>query len=434
MLDFISLPHFSMALSEQQQRALDLAIDGKSLFITGPGGVGKSYLISRIVSELSLTDHVKITASTGVAAVNIGGMTLHSFIGAGLCEGPASEIVDKIMKNKKAVNRWRSTDVLIIDEVSMIDGDLFDKAEHAARQVRKNPAVFGGIQVILCGDFFQLPPVKKGEVKFVFETDAWTKLAPVSVQLSVPFRQKDERFFWCLNRIRDGSFTDDDVKMLTARVGAVLENTKGILPTKLYSVNAHVDAVNDKFLSELPGTPRTYEMKTSFLKQGQTVDTNTIDRAIEAIKKGCQAPEVLSLKVGAQVMLLKNLDVAAGLCNGSRGVVIGFDDEGVKVSFLDVPMPVTVTKHQWRSEMDYGVISVIQLPLKLAWSLTIHKAQGASLDLVDVNLDKVFAEGQVYVALSRARTVEGLTLSAFNPSSVKTNKRVKKFYAELTAQ
>lgn len=425
-----------MPLSLQQQIALDAALCGASMFITGPGGVGKSHLLGSIIEALRAKGRkIAVTASTGIAAINIGGCTLHAFVGAGLATDPVEKIITRLAKNRRTKDRWTQTKVLVIDEISMVDPDFFEKVSQIGCALRKNEQAFGGLQVIITGDFYQLPPVTKNgqEPRFVFETDTWTRLNPTIVHLTQPFRQKNLEFFGTLNRIRDGSFTDSDIEKLKTRINQKLEHPSGILPTMLHSRNADVDSVNQACLAKLPGEQVRYNMLTTFLASPDaTVDKKTEEDLIATAKKNCTAQDVLLLKPGAQVMLLKNMDVMEGLANGSRGIVTSTEDLGAWVQFLSSEQPVFVAYEEWKMHIPQGIITLRQIPLKLAWSLTIHKSQSASIDFVEIRLDEtVFAEGQAYVALSRVRTFEGLCLLSFNPAAILTNKKVKTWYDNL---
>lgn len=410
-----------MALNSKQQQAYELSLAGHNVFITGGGGVGKSFTIHRIVQDLRgrKFKNVRITASTGVAAMLIGGVTLHSWAGVGLGEGTISSMVSIIDKYKKLKTRWLQTQVLVIDEISMIDVEFFTKLENVARIVRSTTKPFGGIQIILSGDFFQLPPVKsKG---YIFNSDVWEMCITKTVLLDQIYRQVDQKFIQLLEHVKVGNVTDEDVEIINQTSTNDMYSSE-IKPTRLYATNASVDKINMDELRKLGGETYT----------SSSIDN--IPKKARNFKPKFQYDERLMLKVGAQVMLLKNIDVENGLVNGSRGVVVElphmFDSE-ISIKFMDgnvVKIPkVTITVE----DADGTQYSREQYPLKLAWATTIHKSQGQTLDLVEMDLGKVFEESQCYVALSRGVSLDKIKVTNFDPKKVKVSQTVLDFYAKL---
>lgn len=460
---------YAISLSDEQRHVLDLVVEQKqSVFFTGPAGTGKSVLMRAIINDLkkkysSDPERVAVTASTGLAACNIGGITLHSFSGIGLGKEEAPVLIKKIRRNIKAKNRWLKTKILIIDEISMVDGALFDKLDKIGRTIRNNGRPWGGIQIVITGDFFQLPPVPdqaaKRETKFAFDSATWNTSIDHTIGLTQVFRQRDPQFAQMLNEMRLGKISEDTVRAFKA-LARPLEFNDGLGMAELFSTRYEVEGSNEKRLRDLPGTVRRYEAQDSG------------DPAIrEKLLANMMAPKSIDLKLNAQVMLIKNLDES--LVNGSLGKVIGFSDEktfdmgtddfmeedpmskakrklkafsndaetrpGVK--FPVVQFMTTHGSHRvilcqpedWKVELPNGDVQAkrTQLPLILAWALSIHKAQGQTLERVKVNLGRVFEKGQAYVALSRATTQQGLQVLGFDKWKVMAHPRVIDFYNKL---
>ncbi|KAF2073656.1 hypothetical protein CYY_005041 [Polysphondylium violaceum] len=416
-------------LTKEQQKIVNLIVEGgKNVFFTGSAGTGKSFVLKHLVSKLR-KKHPKsvfVTAATGIAAVNIGGTTLHSFGGIKLGVAPAQRLAVEILQSKKALQKWLDCRVLIVDEVSMIDSELFEKLDTVAQIVRENNQPFGGIQLVLVGDFFQLPPVYGN---YAFESKAWKKSIDICLELTTVMRQRDLEFIDVLNNLRVGEKNDKIVNFLLDRCKRPLDVTNGVLPTKLYSTNASVDEENSAALEQLASEPH------SFL----AYDTGSKE-LLENLDRDCPAMQKLTLKVGAQVVLLRKLEKHDGLVNGSRGVVIDFVKVRSKKRFSKFyesnPMApvvlfndgqkVTIPPSEWGVWSEKKA-SRVQLPLKLAWALTIHKAQGMTLDKVECELSNSFAHGQSYVALSRVKSLEGLHLKDLRISAIKTSEKAKTF-------
>lgn len=465
----------AISLSSEQQHVIDLVIQKKqSVFFTGPAGTGKSVLMRAIISELKKKwardpERLSVTASTGLAACNIGGMTLHSFAGIGLGKEDVPTLVKKIRRNAKAKNRWLRTSTLIIDEVSMVDGELFDKLAQIARTIRNNGRPWGGIQLVITGDFFQLPPVPDGgkkDAKFAFEASTWSTSIDHTIGLTQVFRQRDPHFANMLNEMRLGRISEDTVKTFKD-LSRPLSFDDGLDVTELFPTRQEVERSNESRLRNLPGSVYHYEA----LDSG---DPAMRDRLLSNM----MAPKAMDLKKGAQVMLIKNMDDT--LVNGSLGKVVGFmneatfeiwgareeeiglDDEveadgrsrkKIKAFSRDIEnikdnkeYPVvrfTATDgthrvllcipEDWKVELPTGEVQASrkQLPLILAWALSIHKAQGQTLERVKVDLGKVFEKGQAYVALSRAVSKQGLQVLRFDKNKVMAHPRVIQFYNKL---
>lgn len=414
-------------LSAEQKKAYEMMVEGKSMFLTGRGGCGKSTLIKLFYAEHKHTRSIGLTSTTGTSALLIGGVTLFSFLGIGLGTGSMEQLFQEIMYKRphRIRQRWRELDTLIIDEVSMLTPELFDKLELLARSIRKSSKPFGGIQIILTGDFYQLPCI--GSENLCFNAKSWDSVIQNVVQLGHSFRQTDPEFEKCLDEVRIGELSDKSKEILLSRVNADLANEDGIRPTRVYSLNRDVNAENEDQLNALVRI--NPELEFFEYKLEYTVLKPNVRNPEEKVKRSCFAPEVLQICEGAQVMLIYNLDLEAKLANGSRGIVTGFDDTGFPiVKFVTGESRVIVYQEWYVEEDGEKLIKIIQLPLKVAYAGTVHKLQGASLDLVDVDCGHIFEYGMVYVALSRARTLQGLCIRNFDPEKVMAHPAVKEFY------
>jgi ATP-dependent DNA helicase PIF1 len=387
-----------------QKTALKILETGVNVFLTGEPGAGKSHTVREYVERArgrELT--VALTASTGIAATHIGGMTIHAWSGLGIRKSITRAECQDLASNATVRRRVKGAQVLIIDEISMLDAGMLEALDLICRVLRDSNEPFGGVQLVLVGDFFQLPPVTRaGEApaRFAFEARAWQAANLTVCYLSEQHRQEDASFLELLGAIRRGLVTDGHLELLEKR-RRVSKNEE---ITKLFSHNADVDRINTDHLRTLTGKERTYTMTT----YGSA-------KIVEALKKGCLSPEVLKLKVGARVMLTRN-SPAQGFVNGSLGVVKGFDPEATwPVVELLSGKTVTVEPEMWSAEGDGASLAAIrQVPLRLAWAITVHKSQGMSLDGAFIDLSGAFAYGQGYVALSRVRSLKGLFLGGLN--------------------
>jgi ATP-dependent DNA helicase PIF1 len=417
-------------LSEKQNIAYKLMTEGKSIFLTGAAGSGKTAVIKMFIEVYKSTKIMGVTSTTGISALLFGGTTIHSFLGIGLGQGSVESIVGKIYKNPPIRKRWGELEVLIIDEISMLSPVLFDKLESIARRIRHNEKPFGGIQLILSGDFLQLPCI--GSDYFCFESKSWDRCLEKVVYLTEIMRQKEVEFQECLNNIRVGLLPKKTKKLLNTRVGIKLTNDFGIKPTKLFSTNHSVDYINNKELDILA------ESDPDFFEYNMEIHVypgvKNKDYAIEKYKKCCNAPEILQLCVGAQVMLLWNLDTEGGLVNGSRGVITSFVGDIPMVKFLN-GRELFINHNIWEcEEQDKKILRVVQIPLKLAYALTIHKSQGCSLDYAEIDLSNTFANGQAYVALSRVKKLDGLSIIDIDFDKIVANEKAIAFYESLSEE
>ncbi len=547
----------AISLSDEQQNVLELARKGESIFYTGSAGTGKSLLLKTLIKHLREQhgkEAVGVTASTGLAAYNIGGVTINSYTGIGLGTQPVSSIIRNIKRNKTKRKNWTDVRTLIIDEISMIDGKLIDKLEQIARILKKNESPFGGIQVIFCGDFYQLPPVSKDEkMMFAFESQFWKKHLKIQVILKKVFRQQgDKQFLQMLQEVRDGVITPSTIKKFKALERPLTSQDK-LVPTRLFPTRREVDRANTTMISQIEGEDIRYVAVDGGELAGKPQGFKLLDSFL--------VPQSITLKIGAQVMMVKNMDDE--LVNGSLGMVVGFmhpdtfdlitnldehlcgekrpkngimrsldtsktelknsifdflevtkasveksavdagiladaieekvdslgsfiinsepsiqeidaADEGnrknhLKTRYEDILrniegkikllkdlenseksnqlLPVVsfrlssgearviaVDYEEFKVEDEHGrtMVSRKQLPLMLAWALSIHKSQGQTLKYVSVDLRKIFENGQAYVALSRAEHRRGLQVLNFDAAKVTTNERVIEFYKKLT--
>ncbi|KAH8273738.1 hypothetical protein KR018_011633 [Drosophila ironensis] len=410
----------SLKLSEEQMEVLKACTSGKSIFFTGSAGTGKSFLLRRIISALPPEGTVA-TASTGVAACLIGGTTLHAFAGIGGGDATMQRCLE-LASRPVSAQTWRKCKRLIIDEISMVDGQYFEKIEAVARHIRRNDRPFGGIQLILCGDFLQLPPVVKTDFgaaapqqRFCFQSSVWETCIQGVYELKQVHRQSDPEFVKILNHLRIGHVNEGITTRLAATSKQKIEGN-GILATQLCSHTNDANSINESKLENLEGDKVLFKADDS-----DATMTKTLDQQI-------QAPSQLYLKVNAQVMLLKNINISGGLVNGARGVVVRIEKDLPVVRFKN--NQEYVCKHEkWIIKTATGgLITRRQVPLKLAWAFSIHKSQGLTLDCVEMSLSKVFEAGQAYVALSRAKSLQSIRILDFDAKQVWANPQVLQFY------
>lgn len=428
-------------LTDEQKKAYFLVEEGKSIFLTGPGGTGKSFLLKTMYEMIPqrTEKHVAVTAMTGCAALLIGrfAKTLHSWAGIGLGRENAATLAATIRRSGKALRRWLGTDVLIIDEVSMMTPELLEKLDAVAKLLRRNTKPMGGLQVVFVGDFYQLPPVmkeKEEDTPFVFESEIWNEIVQEMVCLTKILRQTDPVFHTILEEARKGKISQESLCVLQGRTNLPWQQLK-IRPTLLFTRRAEVDNVNDRNLKALKTERQVFKAETVFAPieatKGLTKESPEVKRIVEKMDKDGPYMGELLLAIGAQVMLLTNLDFDAGLVNGSRGVVTGFDSSGAPlVQFLRGD-PIPVPAASWEST-DMEGVSRKQIPLKLAYAITIHKAQGATLDcaLIDIGTS-TFEYGQAYVALSRVKNLESLYIWDVEATAFRAHPKVLAFYNRL---
>jgi len=404
-------------LSPSQQHAYDLFTQGKNIFISGQAGTGKSFIINMIYNYAKLHHKkINVTALTGCAALllNMKATTIHSWGGIGI-GGEVSTLISNIRKYKK-VDNWL-IDILVVDEVSMMSKSLFELLDTIGKKLRKNTKPFGGIQLVFCGDFYQLPPI---DDSFCFESPIWNKTFDKTILFTKNYRQEDDGFQQVLNEVREGNISPEGCKLL-------LDCTKkeigeGIKPTIIYPTKRLADQVNQFENLTLEGHSQTYKSYKSNPIGHISLELD------KQIKKG-GIDETIILKIGSQVMCIVNLDQDIGVVNGSQGLVIDFSEGLPIVQFKTSKM--IIKQHLWKNDK-YENDGIYQVPLILSWAITIHKAQGISLDEAMINIgSSVFEYGQTYVALSRVRTKEGLYIKSLDVSRIKANPKVIEFYKSI---
>ena len=399
-------------LNEEQNNALKCVMDGHSILLTGSAGTGKSYTIKYIIEYLNNANKkYAITASTGTAAVIIGGQTLHSFLGLGLGTGSVKEILNNILKNKKKYESILNLDVLIIDEISMIDKELFEKISIILSIIKSNDKFFGNIQLILVGDFCQLAPVKG---KYCFLADIWNKMNIKIVLLEKLIRHNEDLLFQQMLKIlRKGKCTDNIIKVLNKLKDTEFEN--GIIPTKLYPINVNVDKINNIEIEKLKAEgniSKTYKAVTSCDKE----------------KEGEKF--TIELTLNAQIIVIRNINVEDSLVNGTRGIIKHLGEDFVIIN----DVKGNIHKIKYFTDTFNNVISskssyIIHMPIRICYALSIHKSQGMTIDALELDLgSNIFTCGQSYTALSRAKKLSSIKIIDIDKDSFRTNIDVKKFY------
>ena len=417
-------------LSPAQLAVVESFEEGKNLFITGGAGSGKSYLLNFLKRNYG-SRGLEVTASTGIAAVNIGGSTIHSWAGIGLANLPIDQIVANLFTAKfsRVRRKIERAKCLAIDEISMISAEVFEILNQVFQAVRDNEQPMGGIQILLFGDFLQLPPVNRGNssFNFCFNSQVWQDLKLQAEILEGSFRQGDEEFVKILNNLRIGRVFESDREVLESRID--IEETSAIRPTILTTHNLKAEEINS---SELKHIPREEVIHKAEYFGNQT--------RIEFLKKNCIAAETLKLKVGAQVMMIKNTHQKDGIINGSLGVIRDFSPrKSYPVVEFSNGKIITISPEEWLIEkFDSDRKAVVteagmyQIPLILSWAMTIHKSQGLTLDKISCDLSHAFSPGQVYVALSRARGLSGVFIKSINFEKIFADPEAVRFYRELS--
>jgi ATP-dependent DNA helicase PIF1 len=395
-------------------------LSGRSVFLTGPPGAGKTYVLNQFIKQAVRSGRtVAVTASTGIAATHIGGTTIHSWSGLGIKDFLTDWDRERLQSTDRLIKRYNAADVLVIDEVSMLHGQRLNMVNEVAKLLRKNDKPFGGLQVILVGDLFQLPPVSRGsdQADFVHLSAAWQELDPSICYLSEQHRQVGDSLLDLLEAMRRGDVNELHEAALQERMRE--QRPGDLVVTRLYSHNMDVDSINQRHLKEIQRDAHPYKMQTS----GQAAK-------IETLVKSVLAPENLELKPGAEVMFVAN-NFAAGFVNGTRGRVIDFVDDLPLVALAN-GREIKVERHSWKLDEDGKTrAEVAQLPLRLAWAITIHKSQGMSLDAAEIDLSRSFTPGMGYVALSRVRSMDGVYLTGINQMALRLHPLIFAFDAEL---
>ena len=431
--------------SPEQTEAFDLFCGRKNLFLTGPGGTGKSFLIKAMVEHCKANKRTcQVCALTGCAAVllDCNASTIHSWSGIGTMNSTEENILRKIQKNKDLKGQWKATEVLIVDEVSMMSRRMFELLYFLAQRIRLDKSAFGGIQVVFVGDFFQLPPIDKDG--FCFESDQWFEVFPKAqhLELKTFFRQSDPVYIDILMKIRKGQLDKQSIDLLETYVAR--DRDKPI--TKIVPTRKQADFINQSTYDQLTGEESVLGASlrkdlTTYVRDGRPIDpallatcANLSEKEktyeLENLMKNNHLCPILRLKKGTQVMCLRNIDVANQICNGSQGIVEDFVKDRPVILFSN-GRRMTMEKVWFQSD-NYPTLAIAQYPLCMAWAVTIHKIQGSSLSHAQIDVgNSIFEYGQTYVALSRIKTMDGLYLMNFQPKRIKSDPKVLAFYESL---
>ena len=418
-------------------KVLTLLQNGENVFLTGFAGTGKSYILNKLKEKLK--KKLTITSTTGIAAVNVKGQTLHSWAGVGLCRNTISNTVEKIRKRKTQLNQILKCKILAVDEISMLNIEAFEYVNEVLKALRETDKQFGGIQVLFIGDFFQLPPVEKGnenslfsERKYCFDSPVWDELNLKNVILKKNYRQNEENFITALAHMRENCLDIDDIKLLNSRCTQLDTYETNIL--HIFSTNEEANRYNIAKFNMIDEPIRIFPAQDGVYRGTRLVDENLTESEnyiLEIFSKNCRAEKEIVLKLGARVMLLVNMDFNRGLINGACGSIQSFNENNIVVKF-DNGITAPIPRHKFEYYYNERVVAErMQYPLKLAYGITIHKSQGMTLDKLVVDCSRIFERGQAYVAMSRVKTLDGLFIKNFEPEKVLVDSRVAKFYENL---
>jgi ATP-dependent exoDNAse (exonuclease V) alpha subunit len=408
----------------KQAHALGIMAEGKSVFLTGPAGSGKTYVLNQFVKYARAQGKkVAVTASTGLAATHLGGNTIHSWAGIGIHDEVKKYMISDMSKTRR--DQITSADILVIDEVSMLHDYRLDMVEEVCRKVREDDRPFGGLQVILCGDFYQLPPINREDGRqggFIVNSEAWENLEPIICYLEEQHRQEDDQLLEILTALRDNDLRRRHAESLLAR--KMYRTPFDEVVTELYTRNENVDRINEQKLSEMDGDLHEFTMTHSGRTSG-----------VESLMKSCLAPEVLMLKQGAFVMFVKN-SLEKKYVNGTLGTVVNFENlTGYPIVQTKDGRLVTAKPDTWElRDGEKKIASISQIPLRLAWAITVHKSQGMTLDGAHIDLSNAFVPGMGYVALSRVKKLETLTLGGLNKMALTMSPEATEIDAKLRKQ
>ena len=397
----------------KQETALKLMKAGENVFLTGSAGAGKTYTLNQYINYLKARKvPVAITASTGIAATHMNGMTIHTWAGIGIKDTLSDDDLKRMKERKYLKEHLENAQVLIIDEISMLHAKQLNLVNQVLKYFKESDEAFGGIQVIAAGDFFQLPPVgrnsEQNRDKFCFMSTAWVEAKFRVCYLTEQHRQDDSALNDILNAIRAQSIQAHHIQALQS----TRDQDIGETYTRLYTHNMDVDSINFQHLNAIEGTDHQFVA---------VADGN--EKLIETLKSSVRAPDELTLKKHAKVMFVKN-NFDMGYINGSLGEVIGFEEDDQLGMLPKVKMTdgttLLVAPETWSVDNEGGktIASLQQVPLRLAWAITIHKSQGMTLEAAEINLSHTFEKGQGYVALSRLKSINGLRLLGFNDQAL----------------
>jgi ATP-dependent DNA helicase PIF1 len=429
--------------NEKQNYAFEKYKQGENVFITGPGGSGKSYFIQQIYNDaIQNGKRIQVTALTGCAAIllNCNAKTIHSWSNIGLGSLTKDSIVKKIYKSHLKRVNWTTIDILVVDEVSMMSQKIFELLDAIGKKCRKNDSPFGGMQLIFSGDFYQLPPVGSNDdpstTNFCFESELWDYTFTNQIEFDFIFRQDDDTFKKILNEIRNGKLFKSSLNVLKRCINKKINNDL-VKPTILYPTKKMVEKINQEEMEKLKCDDCTFSSSiiedNDQIKSLSVYNPQELAYEINYLNNNTLCEKTLCLRRGAQVMCVANLDLASRypIVNGSQGKIIDFDSKGYPmVEFLN-GAKTTISPHIWRSEK-YPSLGIKQIPLILAWAITIHKSQGITLEQAEIDAgSKIFECGQTYVALSRVKNLDGLYLTAFDPLQIRVKKKVREYYNSL---
>jgi len=400
-------------MNEKQTEAINIVKKGKNLFLTGAAGTGKSYTLKEIVNYLEINNiNFGLTALTGCASVLINGQTIHSFLCLGISNN-LNEIKNNLLKFKGIYNKLIKLDTLIIDEISMMDNVLFELIDNILKWIKNNDKPFGNVQMILVGDFYQLPPINNN---YCFTSELWTKLNLNNIILTDIIRQKDDnKLQQILQDIRNGDISDDTISILKSMSNTKFDNLDNIKPTRLYPINTNVDKINNYEYNKLLkiNNFKEYEYK-AYSNSNKNIDTYNI-----------------KLTLNVQIMVIRNIDLKNKLFNGTRGIVIELNDKSVKIKDINgnyhtIEYYTDINKNnKQKSEISF-------MPLKLAYAMSIHKSQGSTIDYLEIDIgDDIFISGQLYTALSRGININNIKILNFTKYSFMQNENIKKFYNKI---
>ncbi len=398
----------------RQSQALAVMMSGANVFLTGAPGAGKTYVLNQFVKRAERAGKkVAVTASTGIAASHLNGNTIHSWSGLGILDELVPDDLKRLAGSERLQKRYRTVDTLVIDEISMLHGKRLDMVNQLAKVLRASDEPFGGLQIILVGDFFQLPPVTRGSdlFDFVYLSEAWQELNPSICYLTEQHRQSNsDGLLIFLEAMRAAELTEDHYELIKDRIQQ--KPAADMVVTRLYSHNIDVDSINERYLDALPGDTISYIMQSKGAKA-----------KLEQLAKSLLVPENLQLKTGAEVMFVAN-NFGEGFVNGSRGQVIRFENSMPVVRLMN-GKNIKVEPHSWSLSEDGRIRAEIsQIPLRLAWAITIHKSQGMSLDAAEIDLSRAFTPGMGYVALSRVRSLDGLYVTGLNTMALSMHPQI----------
>jgi len=407
-----------------QKEALAILKAGHIVLLTGPAGSGKTFLLTQFIKYLKEKNIVvAVTASTGIAATHLGGRTIHSWAGIGIHDYLSSREIHALTKRSYLKKQFDKTSVLIIDEVSMLHAHRLDMIDAVCQEFKNNELPFGGIQVVMSGDFFQLPPISSGqnEAEFVYKAKVWSEMDLRVCYLDEQHRQNDKKMTAILKSLRQDKVDDKTIKLLNSRLNQKAKTADR--PVRLFTHNADVDAINDAELEKINAQEFTYRMSG----EGE-------NKLVESLKKNCLVPESLILKQGALVMFVKNkfIEEKVVYVNGTTGIVVGFDENNYPIVRLRSGEEIVALPDSWTIDDEHKVLAkIIQVPLRLAWAITVHKSQGMTLEAAEIDLSRSFGYGMGYVALSRLTSLDGLYLIGINEMAYKLDPQVFAYDKEL---